>query len=62
MCGNLSDRVRFADDADFWTNGGLWRLHGEPTAWSRLTSATFDTGVIGVDAEAVGIIWITDED
>jgi hypothetical protein len=54
---------RFADDAEFWTNGDLWRASYHPTgSWSPLTPATFDTGVVAVDDDAVGILWVTDED
>ncbi len=52
----------FADDADFWTNGELWRRDGAPRGWSPLTSATFDTGVVAVDDTSVGMLWVTDED
>jgi len=52
----------FSDDADFWTNGELSRRDRSARSWSPLTSATFDTGVLAVDDEAVGILWVTDED
>ncbi len=54
--------ARFADDADFWTNGELWQRDGESRSWSPLTLATFDTGVAAVDGDAAGILWVTDED
>jgi hypothetical protein len=56
--------VRFLDGcgerAAFLTNGSLG-LSGTGQ-WSPLTDATFDTGIVGVAAKRVGLIWVEDED
>jgi hypothetical protein len=52
----------FSADAEFLTNGYLWLPNEDTSAWTGLTSATFDTGVVAVDDLAAGILWVTDED
>jgi hypothetical protein len=49
------------DTAVFVTNGSL-ALAPTGGAWSPLTDATFDTGVIAVSARRVGMLWVEDED
>ena len=48
-------------DARWWTNGTLG-LPGRRSQWTPLTTAGYDTGVIGVSAERVLIVWFIDED
>lgn len=48
----------FGDGALFVTNGDLTR----GGRWFPLTDATFDTGVIGISARRVGLLWVEDED
>jgi hypothetical protein len=52
----------FSEDAAFLTNGELWRRDEVPRSWTPLTSATFDTGLIGVDGDRAGLVWFLDED
>ena len=47
-------------DAAFFSNG-LWNLQAN-RAWNPLTSATFDCGLIGYDAENAFIFWVEEED
>ena len=37
-----------------------WRLSGH--SWDPLTEATFDTGIIVLDNNRIGILWFEDED
>jgi hypothetical protein len=46
--------------AVFFTNGAL-ALTGTG-AWSPLTDATFDAGIVGVAPGRVGLLWVEDED
>jgi hypothetical protein len=46
--------------AVFFTNGAL-ALTGTG-AWSPITDATFDSGVLGLSASRVGLLWVEDED
>jgi len=46
--------------ATFLTNGTLALTHAR--GWTPLTSATFDTGLVGVSSERVGLLWVEDED
>lgn len=52
----------FSSDATFFTNGSLWLENPRNGGWSPLTSATFDTGIVGVDGAGAGILWVMDED
>ena len=52
----------FHSDAEFLTNGYLWLSNEDTRAWTPLTSATFDTGIVAVDDVTAGILWVTDED
>jgi hypothetical protein len=51
----------FGDGAAFVTNG-TFALDRTGGGWSPLTDAAFDSGVIGVSAERVGMLWVEDED
>jgi hypothetical protein len=55
---------RFGTGARFFTNGDLGtRAAGVPSAgWDPLTEATFDTGVVVVDADRAALFWFEDED
>lgn len=46
-------------DAAFFSNG-LW--NDGVNAWSSLSSATFDCGLIGFDAQRAFIFWVEEED
>jgi hypothetical protein len=63
LAGALARRFLMCcgDDAVFLTNGSLAfsPTHG---AWSPLTEATFDTGVVAVSARRAGLLWVEDED
>lgn len=55
--------------AAWWTNGFLeadrefLESGGRPPgSWSSMTSATFDSGVIGADSTSLAIAWVADED
>ncbi|WP_339278104.1 hypothetical protein MKY59_14210 [Paenibacillus sp. FSL W8-0426] len=56
---------QFGPEAEFYTNGlfdtsdGSFKLY----AWTSITDGetyTYDTGVIGIDTERIGILWATD--
>jgi hypothetical protein len=47
----------FRRDAEVNT-GEVWRM----MSWEPLSTATFDTGVVCVDATRIGILWVADED
>lgn len=51
----------FPPDARFFTNSSD-RGDIPSRAWTPLTSATFDSGVLAIAAKRVGIIWFEDED
>jgi hypothetical protein len=51
----------FEDGAAFVTNG-TFALDRTGGGWSPLTDATFDSGVIGVSTERIGLLWVEDED
>lgn len=48
------------EGAIFLSNG-LWGLESQ-CSWHPLTSATFDCGVIGYDANNAFIFWVEEED
>lgn len=56
-----------SDDARFYTIPGLgiWHAEGQPSAghaYTPLTTATFDTGVVAITASRVFMVWVCDED
>jgi hypothetical protein len=61
---------KFGVDASFFTNGNWeegWRRakdgrSGVGPSWEPATSATFDGGVIALDQNRSGILWLEDED
>ena len=48
---------QFAEDRSFFGNG-LWKT----PAWTPMTSATFDCGLIGFDSRWAFIFWVEEED
>ena len=51
----------FSQKARYFTNGNFGG-HSHLGTWTPITSATFDTGVVCLDAERIGSLWILDED
>lgn len=56
-----------AADARWWTNGDIGLItrpvrSGPSGSWHPLTTATFDTGVIGIGIDHILIAWFMDED
>ncbi len=53
-----------SEEARFFTNGelGLEHIAVKSGAWSPMTNATFDTGVVAVEGSRVGVFWVEDED
>ena len=50
---------------EYFSNGSFTQSDTGPVglnSWSPLTQATFDTGVIVVEAGLVGCLWVEDED
>jgi hypothetical protein len=59
--------VGFDSGAVFLTNGEFppfspTKPAGWRGSWTPLTEATFDTGVVAVDAARAGLLWVEDED
>jgi len=57
----------FTSRSFFYTNGDFpppeaYRDGGWAGSWDPVTRATFDTGVVAVDDDQVGLLWIEDED
>ncbi|OCA85076.1 hypothetical protein [Pseudobacillus wudalianchiensis] len=42
----------------FEENSGFFKLQ----TWEPITDATFDTGIVVLDANKIGILWVEDED
>jgi hypothetical protein len=61
LANHLARRVvaLFEPGGTYFTNGTL--ADEEPGSWDPATTATFDTGVIAVGPNHVGIVWFTDE-
>jgi hypothetical protein len=55
---------QFLSDTKYYTNGdfdndfGFFRLR----SWTPITNSTFDTGVLGIDKNKIGILWAEDND
>ena len=45
------------DSASFFTN-----REGRAGTWTPISQATFDTGIVALDEEGIGILWVEDED
>lgn len=54
------DALRSLADRPVFLSNGSWRP--ELQSWTPLSSATFDCGVIGYDAQNAFIFWIEEED
>jgi hypothetical protein len=57
----------FPGDEPFYTNGVFppreeYEDGGWAGSWDPITKATFDTGVIAIGSDLVGLLWIEDED
>jgi predicted metal-dependent HD superfamily phosphohydrolase len=54
----------FSSSTRFFTNGELEKRMGTCAlgGWAPITGATFDTGLVGIDAGLLAILWVTDED
>jgi hypothetical protein len=59
----------FADNARWYTNGTWHKADTtisqsvtQGASWTSITPATFDTGVVCLDANNIGILWVQDED
>ncbi|WP_242218504.1 hypothetical protein [Bacillus cereus group sp. BfR-BA-01380] len=54
----------FLSDAKYYTNGkfdevdGFFRL----SEWTSITNSTFDTGILAIDKNKIGILWAEDND
>lgn len=52
----------------WWTNGAVQVAVPHPNTgqssggWTPLTRATFDGGIVGLDTDAILILWLMDED
>ena len=46
----------------YFTNGTCAEHDGRNWGWNRVTSATFDTGVLVVGPRRCGCLWVEDED
>jgi hypothetical protein len=51
----------FGPEAAFFTNGSH-HADGTLSGWSPCTQATFDTGVVAVGWDRLGLLWCEDED
>lgn len=52
----------FTADCQFFTNASFNNNYSRLKSWSSITKATFDTGVVIVNAYRIGILWVKDED
>jgi hypothetical protein len=59
----------FTEEALYFTNGSYHippqRTNGNTVrgaSWIPITRATFDTGVIAIDEDRIGLLWVLDED
>lgn len=60
----ISDRLikLFKNNRLFFTNATFQNSYSRLTEWNSITESTFDTGVVIVSNERIGIIWVQDED
>ncbi|MED3728545.1 hypothetical protein [Priestia filamentosa] len=54
----LSSQAEYYTNAHFEEDSGHFRLE----EWSSISTSTFDTGIIVVDRDKIGILWVEDED
>ncbi|HAX75365.1 MAG TPA: hypothetical protein DCY88_05915 [Cyanobacteria bacterium UBA11372] len=54
--------ILFEDNCQFLTNAIFNNNYSRLTEWDSITESTFDTGVVIVSNERIGILWVQDED
>jgi hypothetical protein len=52
----------FTGDCKYFTNASFVNNFSGMSEWNSITESTFDTGVIIVSGERIGMIWVQDED
>jgi hypothetical protein len=52
----------FNDNCQFFTNALFNDNYSRLAEWDSITESTFDTGVVIVSNEKIGILWVQDED
>lgn len=52
----------FSENSRFFTNAIFNQNYSGLRSWSSITGATFDTGVVVVSPDRIGILWVQDED
>ncbi len=52
----------FPGNCSFLTNASFMNNYSGMTAWNSITDATFDTGIVIVSPNRIGILWAKDED
>ncbi len=52
----------FKADCQFFTNASFNNKYSRIKSWNSITQATFDTGVVIVNTNRIGILWVEDED
>ncbi|MFB2975403.1 hypothetical protein [Microseira sp. BLCC-F43] len=60
----IADRFMslFKDNCQFFTNAIFNNNYSRLAEWDSITESTFDTGVVIVSNERIGILWVQDED
>lgn len=56
----MAEALRGLEGSASFFGNGLWQ--GGGSGWTPLSSATFDCGVIGYDADTAFIFWVEEED
>jgi hypothetical protein len=61
---SISDKFinLFQDNCQFFTNGIFNHNYSRITEWDSIAESTFDTGVVIVSNDRIGILWVQDED
>ncbi|RPK10764.1 hypothetical protein [Priestia endophytica] len=54
----FSSKAKYYTNAEFDEEWGYFKMAG----WSPISLSTFDTGIIIVDQDNVGVLWVEDED
>ena len=52
----------FQDNCQFFTNAIFSNNYSSLAEWDSITESTFDTGVVIVSNQRIGILWVQDED
>ncbi len=60
----LSSKVLtlFTGDCKYFTNASFVNNFSGMSEWNSITESTFDTGVIIVSGDRIGMLWVQDED